>query len=92
MGHNASQSRKRANALAAYLGDVTRWRVIATCDPCGRRVELGADVLAERHGARTTVGSVVHRLRCATCRAHPSGVWVGDRQHIVAVCGPLSMA
>ena len=92
MGHNASQSTRRANALGAYLGDVRTWRIISECAACRRRSELDVGALAERLGDRMKVAGVVNRLRCATCRAEPSAVAVGDRYHMVPVIGPGSMA
>ena len=50
MGHNASQSRRRANVLAACLGAVRGCRIVASCDGCGRMAELDCGVLADRHG------------------------------------------
>ena len=92
MGHNGSQSTKRANALSAYLGDVrTRW-IVSECSTCRRRSELEVAALAERFGDRMKVAGVVNRLRCATCREAPSAVSVGDRYHLVPVVGPGSMA
>ena len=92
MGHNTSQGTRRANALAAYLGDVRTWRILSECATCRRRSEIEVATLAERFGDRMKVAGIVSRLRCATCRGVPSAVHVGDRHHMTPVVGPGSMA
>ena len=91
MGHNASQATRRANALAAYLGDVRTWIIVSECQPCGRRTELSVGSLCDRLGSRMTILGVVGRLRCVGCRERPTSVSVGDRRHAVAVHGPGSL-
>lgn len=56
----------------ATLGSTARahLRLFVWCEACQHKVEFGTDeiaVLAERHGAQTTLPDWAARLRCSAC-------------------------
>ncbi len=57
-------------------------KLVAICEPCGRRVLLDARQLEHRFGALVTLNDIRARLRCTRCgkRTHALRVEVEERR------------
>ena len=48
--------------------------LVVTCGTCRNTRELRLSLLCERYGPDLLLGTVLQRLRCRQCRAHPGTV------------------
>ena len=75
MAHNRSPSKLRSDVLAAPLDVYRGWMLEVECEgsscPVGRSHRIDALM---KHYSGATVGAVLLRLKCVTCRREPAVV------------------